>query len=230
MYLSGREQIEFGLLRWPVDMKSIAIIAGGTPPQVVMKADYTIGVDQGALWLIHHGVKPDLAIGDFDSVTKREKSELRAASKKILEYPPRKDATDLELAIDEAIKLRPTVVVMYGVLGSRFDHSIAAIQMLLRLESHNISGQIVDNFNKISVVRRQITLMKDRRYRYVSIIPIESNATVTLKGFVYDVIKKIFRTDSSLGISNEINDDFASITVHSGKAVIIQSADIPVIG
>lgn len=206
-------------------MKSIAIFASGMPPNKVMKADIFIGVDRGALWLIKQGITPDIAIGDFDSVTKSEKRIIHDTAKKYVEYSPKKDATDLELAINEAILLRPREVTIYGALGGRFDHEMGAIQMLLKLESHNILGQIVDNLNQIMIVRRKITLGKDRKYRYVSVIPIGSDTTVTLKGFEYDVKNKKITVDSSLGISNEIVSKRATITVHKGLIMVVQSQD-----
>ncbi len=210
-------------------LKIISIVAGGTPPDrfidSVTSSDQIIGVDRGALWLVRHGIVPDIGVGDFDSVIPAEKTLIRKHVKKFLKYPPKKDATDLELAVDEAIKLFPKSVVIYGALGGRFDHTMAAVQMLLRLESHNISGQIVDNFNKIIVVRRHITLTNAFDYTYVSIIPLGAQATVTLKGFVYNASRKLFRPDSSLGTSNKIHKLKATIDVHDGLVLVVHSSD-----
>jgi len=206
-------------------LSNIAIVAGGMPPKNIPKADFYIGVDRGALWLIKQGVTPDIAIGDFDSVTKTEKRGIHDAAKKYIEFSSKKDATDLELAVVEAIKLHPKQVMMYGALGGRFDHSIGAVQILLKLESHNILGQIVDNLNKIIIVRHKMTLQKDKKYQYVSIIPFGSAANVTLRGFLYNIVNKKLPIDSSLGISNEIINKRATITVHQGCALVVQSRD-----
>ena len=127
--------------------KVIAIVAGGVLDGSILpqlrQAHLVIGVDRGALWLVSHRITPDVAIGDFDSVTQAEKKRIHDHSDVYIEYAPEKDATDLELAIDHAITLRPKEVVLYGVLGRRFDHAMGAVHMLLRLESHNIYGVIV---------------------------------------------------------------------------------------
>lgn len=206
-------------------MKTIAIIAGGTPPNITPEADWHIGVDRGALWLLRRGITPDIAIGDFDSVTKKEKKYIHDRVKKYIEYPPEKDETDLELAIDEAISLKPKEVRIYGALGRRFDHSLTAINLLLKLESHNIYGEIVDNFSKIQIVRRKLTLNKDAAYPYVSILPFGSDATVTLCGFTYNTTRKRFPLGSSLGISNKITGASAIISVHKGLVIMIRSKD-----
>ena len=209
--------------------KVIAIVAGGALDGSVLsqirQAHAVIGVDRGALWLMRHRITPDVAIGDFDSVTQAEKKRIHDASQTYIEYAPEKDATDLELAIDYAIPLKPKEVVLYGVLGRRFDHAMGAVHMLLRLESHNIYGVIVDNFNKVNIVRRQQTILKDPAYPYVSVMPVGLTVTVTLKGFVYDLVHTSLRAGASLGISNELSGKSATITVHQGLALVIQSSD-----
>lgn len=221
---------KFGPSPRPVNgMKSIAIVAGGIMHKrflaEIRKSDGVIGVDGGALWLLNQGIVPDVAVGDFDSVTQREKRKIHDQAKKYIEYPGKKDATDLELALEEAIRLHPKEVRMYGVLGRRFDHALAAAHLLQMLSSHNIYGEIVDNFNKMIVVRRQLKLLPDRTYPYISIIPLESYAIVTLEGFAYAVSRAVFRLGGSLGVSNEISGTSATITVHKGLVLVIQSRD-----
>lgn len=209
--------------------QSIAIVAGGSVRvgqlSSVRKASYIIGVDHGAYWLAKHRVHMDLAIGDFDSVSKSERKHVERGAERMVVHPAKKDATDLELAIEESCALHPTSVDIYGVLGNRFDHSCGAIQMLLRLESHNISGQIVDNFNIIYIVRRKMTIRKDSAFPYVSIIPLVFDTVVTLKGFVYDIANVHLHTDSSLGLSNEIRYTHATIVVHAGLVLVVRSHD-----
>lgn len=205
----------------------IAIVAGGIWSERLLpdirRADIVIGVDRGAIRLIKRGVVPYTAVGDFDSVTPAEKRRIRSAVTRYIEHPAKKNATDLELAIDEAIRLTPTGVTIYGALGKRFDHAIAATQLLLKLESHNISGQIVDNFNKINIVRRLHRIARDPRYRYVSIIPLEQESVVTLKGFVYELTNVTIRFGSTLSVSNEIAGSSATVRIHQGLALLIQS-------
>lgn len=214
--------------------KTIAIVAGGTCNKKFLSfikvAKIVIGVDRGALWLVKHGVGLDVAIGDFDSVTKKEKQLVHDHAGRYIEYLPQKDETDLELAIEEAIRLKPKSVVIYGALGRRFDHALSAIQMLTKLGSHNIYGEIVDNFNKINIVRRLMTVTKDSVYPYISIISLGSKACVSLKGFTYNVSRKQFLPDESLGISNQIEKKTAQIIVHHGEILVVRSSDTRVGG
>lgn len=209
--------------------KTVAIVAGGAlrvnQLRFMKEAFYIIGVDRGALWLVQHRIRPDLAIGDFDSVNQREKTLIHKQAKSFQSYPSKKNATDLELAIDEAIKLHPDSVTIYGALGGRVDHAFAAVGLLLRLESHNILGQIVDNFNKINIVRRLATVERSREYTYISVFPMADKAVITMKGFAYDVSRHRLISGSTLGVSNEIRNKIATIIVHEGAALVIESRD-----
>lgn len=209
--------------------KIVSIVAGGVLSRrflpSIRAASVIIGVDRGALWLMDNGVTPDVAIGDFDSVTATQKRRIHNGVHKYIEHPPEKDVTDLELASEEVIPMRPSEVRIYGATGKRFDHAMGAIHVLQKLASHNIYGVIVDNFNKIYIVRRLLVLSGEPGFRYVSVIPIHKNAILSLAGFAYNVSRRTFAVGSTLGISNEIIDDYATITVHSGAILVIQSKD-----
>lgn len=191
----------------------------------IREASFIMGVDRGAYWLTKHKTKVDLAIGDFDSVTKAERKFIEKHAGQVVAYPAQKDATDLELAVDEAVKLHPKSVVIYGAIGTRFDHTYAAVGLLLRLESHNILGQIVDNYNKVHIVRRLYILRPPHEYAYVSVLPLKDSAVITMKGFAYDVSRLSLGFGSTRGVSNEIRDDNATIIVHKGSVLVIESRD-----
>jgi thiamine pyrophosphokinase len=209
--------------------KTIAIVAGGTLHESVVsrvrKAGYIIGVDKGAYWLLKHGIVPDVAIGDFDSVST---SELRVIEKKVknfIRHPAVKDATDLELAIEHAKTLAPKEVGIFGAIGTRYDHTYAGIMLLTRLASHNIYGYIVDNFNEIFIVRRVAKLTSSGVFPYISLFPLQQTAVVTLKGFRYNVTRQAFVPGSTLGVSNEIVGKNAQVMVHQGAILLIRSRD-----
>ncbi len=210
-------------------IRTIAIVAGGTLDTMFMpdigSADLVIGVDGGAAWLLSQSLVPHVALGDFDSVTSRQMKGIEQKIPTIIRHRPQKDSTDLELAVEYAIAQRPTTIVIYGGIGTRMDHTWAAIHMLQYIESHNIYAQIVDNFNKINIVRHIASLTPMHHFKYVSLFSLTNTATVTLKGFRYDVIRHTFISGSTRGVSNEIAAKLAKITVHNGTIVVMRSRD-----
>ena len=210
-------------------IKRIAIVAGGTLDKgfvsEIQSSDLVIGVDAGASWLLKRGVQPAVAVGDFDSVSPAQFTKIKKEIKKVLVHNPEKDATDLELAVEYAIGVRPIEIIIYGGIGTRMDHTWAAIQLLQTIESHNIYAQIVDNFNKINIVRHVVSLKPLKAFPYISIFSLTATSNVTLRGFRYDVNRHKFTVNSAIGVSNEILGKIAKITTHSGKLLLIRSRD-----
>lgn len=207
----------------------IAIVAGGKLIKrflkEIQKGSRIIGVDRGAFWLLQNGVTPDIAIGDFDSVSKKELKHILDRVKNVMTFPKKKDATDLELAVDVAIRLKPKTVVIFGGIGSRLDHTFASIHLLEKFLEKNIDAKIIDAKNEMFLVAKEGALRKSKAHRYVSVHPITTKALVTLEGFLYPVKKKEFARSWTLGVSNEIKTKEAHITVHEGIVLVIQSRD-----
>lgn len=197
------------------DISNIAFVA-------VRPGDYVIGVDRGAHWLVTNKIIPDIAIGDFDSVSEREFGVIKQRAKRIEKYPKEKDFTDTELAVNYAIKHRPIEVIIYGALGGRLDHAVGNLHLLERLVG---VGVIRDERSEVRVIDGKMTLRKDPRYRYVSLIALSEKAEVSLVGFHYDGARLIIRRGQTRGISNEIKGNKAMITVRRGRVLVIRSRD-----
>jgi len=58
------------------------------------KDDYIIGADQGAAYLAQYNISFDLAIGDFDSTSKKDMVQIEQYAQIINKYPSQKDFTD----------------------------------------------------------------------------------------------------------------------------------------
>lgn len=208
---------------------SIVIVGNGKLTKWIIKnihkGDYVIGVDRAAHWLITHGVIPDVAIGDFDSVTEKELAVVTQKVKKVLQYPTDKDFTDMELAINFAVKQSPTVVTIYGGIGTRMDHSFVTVQMLEKLFKKHVPAVIRDSNNEAFLTAGKQTIPQIKKYRYVSLLPVTDSISVTLKGFVYSIEKTTIHRGQSIGISNEFTDKEATIEVHKGIALVVRSRD-----
>src|SRR5690554_1848187 len=102
-------------------VERILIVSGGRlEPWVlneIQEGDFLIGADGGALFLLKGGHKPDLSLGDFDSITPRQFSEIRKHSKQFISFDPfDKNYTDTELAFNKAMEKRPREIIIFGAL------------------------------------------------------------------------------------------------------------------
>ncbi|WP_338012200.1 thiamine pyrophosphokinase [Paenibacillus beijingensis] len=77
--------------------------------------DYLIGADKGAFFLLEAGFTPDLAVGDFDTVTPEQLEAVRSGSRVFRGFDPiDKDYTDTELAFRIALERAPAQIVIAG--------------------------------------------------------------------------------------------------------------------
>jgi thiamine pyrophosphokinase len=210
-------------------MKRVVIVAKGHLSDMVVSQirsrDMIVGVDGAAYWLIQHGITLDVAIGDFDSVTKEQLTRIKQQSPSVLQFPTKKDATDLELAIDHAITLHPQEVVILGSDGTRLDHSFVAIQLLEKFVKYKIIAIIRNEKNECVLCNSTCVLTKNDTYRYFSLLPMTDEISVSISGCAYPLTHTTICRGVSLGISNEIVSEIAEIVVHNGIALIIRSCD-----
>lgn len=210
--------------------KRIVIAGGGTLSKkylgLMKPQDYVIGVDRAAYWLIRQGRIPDVAIGDFDSVTKEEFSQIKKSVPSLLQFPKDKDQTDMELAVFHAMEKRPTDVLIFGGTGSRLDHSMATWQLLDVLRAAHIPHVLVNRENRIRLLGISRTiLVAGGEYRYVSILPYTKTITLTLAGFRYNISKTTLVRGTTRGVSNEIAGRQAEVIIYSGVAWVVESND-----
>ena len=102
----------------------VIIVAGGNKEglkQMLVAEDketMLIGVDSGALSLLDMGETPDVAIGDFDSVSSGDLNRIEEKVLTVVKLPTEKDLTDTEAAL-EYVKEHLDVqeIEMHGLFG-----------------------------------------------------------------------------------------------------------------
>jgi thiamine pyrophosphokinase len=115
-----------------VGRRLVVVVAGGGTPSVDVAAPLPTGApvvaaDSGVDTALALGLRIDVVVGDLDSVTPIGLAVAEAAGARIVRHPVAKDATDLALAIEEAVGLLdgPGELVVLGGDGGRLDHLLA---------------------------------------------------------------------------------------------------------
>ncbi len=193
--------------------------------KVFRVSDFVICADGGIRHLMKIHQRPDLVLGDFDSISRESIEYIEREDIKTEKHTPIKDKTDTELAMDYLIEIGCSEISLIGATGSRQDHSIANILLLAYLLEKEIKGIVYDDKNTIYLIDDQLCLKREEK-TFVSIIPISDTGIVlSISGFYYDLDKVFIPFASTHGVSNEIIEDFGKIKVHRGKALVIQSVD-----
>ncbi len=208
---------------------NINIVAGGPIDLQTLKkyySDITIGVDNGAYRLMKADFKLDIAIGDFDSITSEQLTEIREVCKNVKKYNPVKNKSDTELALDFALSLNPNVVNIFGVTGKRIDHFLSVLYLFHKVLHKVIKLNIIDEYNKIYVLKPGTHKVKKTHFHYISFFSFDECVTgFTIEGFKYPLKNHTIKNDDSLCVSNEIVSDFGIITFSSGILLIVESID-----
>ena len=209
------------------------IIAGGELKQEFLntfinnqKINYIIAVDKGLEILDKINVLPNYLIGDFDSVNTNLMQSYNKNKTNIIKLNPEKDFSDTHMALKLAIKLKSKQIYILGALGKRIDHAIANIHILKEAIDNDIECKIIDENNTIQLMKKESIIVKKEKYKYISLIPLTTEVNgITLKGFKYPLNNATLKIGHSIGISNEIIEKDAYISINEGILIVIESKD-----
>ncbi|WP_436860692.1 thiamine diphosphokinase [Staphylococcus caeli] len=191
------------------------------------KDAHWIGIDRGTLILLEAGIRPQFAVGDFDSITQAEKSYIEQRIE-INPYQTEKDDTDLALGVAQAVKSGYKIIDIYGATGGRLDHFMGALQILEKLDyaKLNIEIRLIDASNEISFLTEGRHHIKNHTmFPYISFIPVVYPTTISLIDFKYNLHNETLKQGSTLTISNELNETQGIIDISEGSVLMIRSKD-----
>ena len=180
-------------------MKRCFIYAAGTfyglrePPR---GGDLQIAADAGLHLCERLGVRPDVVLGDFDSM------DVRQAPADCIRVPVEKDDTDTMLALREGLRRGCDTFYLYGATGgARLDHTLANLQSLAFLLRHGARGYLYDqNFVYTAIENETLTLARE--------------------GLPYPLTDGTIDCGFPLGVSNHIVAPTARITVGCGPLLV----------
>lgn len=216
------------------DDNDILIITGGQVDdeflsELLTKKQYKLKVaaDHGLMAADRLNITLDYIVGDFDSVSKMVLEKYNNKSAKIKTFPKEKDKTDTEIALELALSLKASSIDIIGATGTRLDHVLANIGLLLLPMQLGVNACILDRNNKIYLKNESFKIEKDKQFgNFVSLLPYGDRVSgLTLKGFKYPLDHIIYPSGSSLGISNEIIEREAGIELSEGVLIVIESKD-----
>ncbi|PNT93428.1 thiamine diphosphokinase [Clostridium thermosuccinogenes] len=188
-------------------------------------AQFIICADGGATHALKFGIKPDVLLGDFDSIPKGDFDCLLEQGVEIVKYPSEKDMTDAEIAAELAMEKGYDEIVFIGATGTRLDHSLSNIMMLKSLLERGVKGIIVNEHNEVMVIDKHVTLIREENYK-VTLLPLtEIVEGVSTKGLYYELKDATLKMGSSFGVSNEFSEDAAEVTIKKGLMLVIKARD-----
>lgn len=208
-----------------MELETVIVVAGGGSHRsgidlprdaIVVAADE--GIDRAnALGLTVH-----VAVGDFDSVSPAALAAAEAAGARIERHPEAKDATDLELALDAALRLGAQRVLVLGGDGGRVDHLLAALLLLGSDRYADVQLDALLGPAALHVVRRERTL-GGTRGELISLLPLHGAAVgVRTSGLRYPLAGETLPPGTSRGVSNVFEAEEATISLDAGVLLALR--------
>jgi thiamine pyrophosphokinase len=208
--------------------RAVVVDGGGTPHPDVVAAlppyQLVIAVDSGLDSALSLGLRVDLVVGDLDSVSAAGLARAEADGIPVERHPAAKDATDLELGVEAALRLGATDLTVVGGGGGRLDHLLGGITFLA---SDELEEVVVDAY----LGPAYLAVLRDgddcevtgRPGELISVFALGGPAEgVTLDGLRYPLRDATLWPGSTLGVSNEFARPTARILVGAGTLLVVQ--------
>lgn len=210
---------------------NVIIVSGGNPPseelinKYIKESDFVIAADKGSECLYQYNIIPDLILGDFDSTKKEILDELKVKVKEIMEFPPEKDYTDTEIALMEAAKRGAKKIYLLGGIGSRIDHTLGNIGLLLTAKKMGVILEIIDDNNRIYLSKNKMKLMGNFGENISFHALCDKVINFTIKGAKYNLENYDMTLLDPRAICNEFVNTPIEISYEEGELLIIHSND-----
>lgn len=199
-------------------------IAAANPAEETL----VLAADGGALVAESLGLRPDVVVGDGDSLSAADAERMRAAGTELISHPRAKEESDTELAARLAVARGATRLWIVGALGgSRFDHALANVLLLALPELAAVDAALADGLTTVRLVGApspsSIEINGDPG-DWVSLLPLTDRvAGVSTNGLAFPLHGEELVQGPTRGLSNELTGALASITVRGGRLAVIHT-------
>lgn len=177
--------------------------------------DLVIAADAGMRYASEYKLKPDLAVGDFDSLGSLPESI------EVVRHPAEKDDTDLMLAVKIGLSRGYRTFCILGAMGGRADHAFAVYQTLAYLDAHSAVAYLYGEGMAVTLMRSGQIELPSFGDRLLSVFAFGGDAKgVTLEGVHYPLQNATLAETFPLGVSNVITEDTARIRLGQGRLLL----------
>jgi thiamine pyrophosphokinase len=204
-------------------MTIVVVLSGGPDRPAVdtlPPGATVIAADGGAELARHLGLEVDLVVGDLDSISAATLEGIAQVERHAAE----KDATDLELALQAALRLEPERILVLGSAGGRLDHLFGSL-FLLAAEAY-ADVQVDAQFGPAAVhVVRDERILRGDLGDPISLFAVHGPASgVVTHGLVYPLRGETLEPGSSRGVSNVFAAPEARIRLERGVVLAVRSS------
>ncbi|HEU5009878.1 MAG TPA: thiamine diphosphokinase [Gaiellaceae bacterium] len=213
-----------------VSNEVVVVVSGGEAPSRAAASAVPAGVtvvaaDRGLEHAHALGIEVAVAIGDFDSASTEAVAAAERAGVRIERHPAEKDETDLELALDAAIDLRPARILVLAGRGGRLDHELSSLLLLCSEKYASAQIDALAGEARVHVVRGA-RVLEGVPGELLTLLPALGAAEgVRTDGLVYPLRGETLDAGSTRGVSNVFADANASVTLERGVLLAVRPGE-----
>ena len=202
--------------------ETVVVITGASPiapgaADAVPDAAVVIAADGALDHALAAGLAPAGLVGDLDSIT----TDPIPGHVVIERHPRDKDQTDLDLALELALRDEPSRVVVVGGTGGRLDHELATASLICDERWSEVELDWVSSRGRAHVIRRRRIVQGDVG-SIVTLLPLGGPVTgLTTRGLRWELAEATFEPGTTWGVSNEMQTPIADIKVRSGCLLVV---------
>ena len=223
---------------------AILVGDGDVPPRATVDAAWpgwddgaslVVGADGGALKALAAGLRPDLVVGDADSLGPDGLAAVRAEGIPVELVDAAKDESDLEIALVTALARGVARLAILGALGGpRFDHALANVWLLAHPALAGRPAVLLDDATRVRLLTASAEPaaspepaavdLAGRPGDLVSLFPVGADALgVTTDGLTYPLRDEPLRFGPARGLSNVRSGPLARVSLRSGRLLIVET-------
>jgi len=206
-------------------MKRCLIIANGKNPSkrkiiklVSLGYNFIICADGGAEAAKKLNIKPDVIIGDLDSVSNETLKYFNEVE--VIQYRRQND-TDVEKCLKYAIRKKFTEVILVSATGDRLDHIICNLGIVIKF-FQKIKIHIIHEENLLSCFNSSVKIPAAKG-ETISLYGFGEGCTITSTGLKYEMKNKLLvfgknESTSNVAATNEVN-----LSIKKGYVFVVRN-------
>lgn len=211
-------------------MKAIIVSGGKAPSKQLLlneikNSNLIIGADKGCEVLYNYNISPNYILGDFDSADKDIIKAMEVSGCEKNKYKKEKDFTDTEIAFNLAVEKGAKEIVLLGGTGTRYDHSLSNLGLMLKALKMSIILKIIDDNNIIFLTDKSMILKGNKGDTISFHAYCECVKKLNICGSKYDLINYDLYLGDGLTTSNEFIGNDIKITFDSGILMVLYTKD-----
>jgi len=207
------------------------VVLGGNPPTRAIKQhipahQLVIAADSGLHGAIDLGLRVNVVIGDMDSVDKAVLAAVEANGTTVTQLPRDKDSTDAELALLKAVEMGATKIVLITKGGGRLDHELGVFAVLQNPNLRHCTIQAMWDNSMLHLIHGPAAVtITGNLGSNVGLIAAGGTASgISTTGLKWTLANESLTPHSSRGISNQLTEETATISVQTGSLFVVQSS------